>query len=405
MDQADRRFQWIGDLFQSVEPVYLWCFDGQGCAIATNCPDEQIPNAVFDLIGWRQDMVRHFKDSDAPYIMGSPFGILWICVADKTLPPEARIYVLGPVTASTISRRQFQQGLDSCKLTYKGDRPLAELIQSLDHAPVISPNMIQRYTTLLHFAVNSEKISVSAIRFNATTVPANAPKGQKSKDRHKNYHAEQALLCAVRNGDINYANLLSAAQSVGTGIAVTSSDPLRSYKNTLIIFATLCARAAIEGGLSPDEAYTVSDRYIQEGENCRNIAELTACNHSMLDDLIQRVRQKRKNPRLSAQIQNCCDYIELHCEDKLRIKDLAHNAGYTEYYLSKRFKQETGLTINDYIKFTKIERAKMLLCTTDLNISDIADQLCFSSRGYFGEVFAQVVGMTPTKYRKENKFR
>ena len=106
MNQADRRFQWIGDLFQSVEPIYLWCFDDQGHAIATNCPDEQIPDAVFDLIGWRQDMTRHFKDSDAPYIMGSPFGVLWICVADKTLLPEARIYVLGPPTASTISRRQ-----------------------------------------------------------------------------------------------------------------------------------------------------------------------------------------------------------------------------------------------------------------------------------------------------------
>ena len=313
------------------------------------------------------------------------------------------MFVLGPVVTATISRRQLQIGLNEGKRNHTGDISFEELLRSVEHAPVISPNMIQRYTIMLHYAVNSEKISIEDVRFNSTKDPAVQERWKKTKDRHKNYQAEQALLHAVRIGDINYTRMLSAAQSIGKGVVVTSPDPLRSLKNTLIIFCTLCTRAAIEGGLSPEEAYSLGDRYIQEAENSRSVADLTNCNHTMLDDFVHRVHRKRSNPQLSAQIQNCCDYIEMHCEDKLRIKDLAKNAGYTEYYLSKRFKQETGLTINDYIKFTKIERAKMLLCTTDMDIGDIAETLCFSSRGYFGEVFAQVVGITPTKYRKENQ--
>ena len=399
------RVKWIGDLFQAVEPVYLWCYDEQGHPIASNCPQEVIPDAIFDLRDWRRCMLRHFEESDNPYIMGSPFGILWICVLDKTALPDKRMFVLGPVVTATISQRQLQIGLDATKKTYRGDVAFEELLRYVEHAPVISPNMIQRYTIMLHYAVNSEKISIDEIRFNSTKDDQIQKQWQKTRDRHKNYRAEQALLHAVRTGDINYTRMLSAAQSVGKGIVVTSPDPLRSLKNTLIIFSTLCTRAAIEGGLSPEEAYSLGDRYIQEAENSRSVAELTACNHTMLDDFVQRVHRKRANPQLSPQIQNCCDYIELHCEEKLRIKELAANAGYTEYYLSKRFKQETGLTINDYIKFTKIERAKMLLCTTDMDIGDIAEVLCFSSRGYFGEVFAQVVGITPTKYRKENQRR
>lgn len=399
----ENRIKWIGDLFQSVEPVYLWCYDDQGRPVATNCPEGMIPDAVFDLRDWRRCMLNHFQVSQNPYIMGSPFGILWICVMDKTALPDRRMFVLGPVVTATISRRQLQIGLNEGKRNHTGDISFEELLRSVEHAPVISPNMIQRYTIMLHYAVNSEKISIEDVRFNSTKDPAVQERWKKTKDRHKNYQAEQALLHAVRIGDINYTRMLSAAQSIGKGVVVTSPDPLRSLKNTLIIFCTLCTRAAIEGGLSPEEAYSLGDRYIQEAENSRSVAELTNCNHTMLDDFVHRVHRKRSNPQLSAQIQNCCDYIEMHCEDKLRIKDLAKNAGYTEYYLSKRFKQETGLTINDYIKFTKIERAKMLLCTTDMDIGDIAETLCFSSRGYFGEVFAQVVGITPTKYRKENQ--
>ncbi len=225
---------------------------------------------------------------------------------------------------------------------------------------------------------------------------------QKTKDRHKNYRAEQALLHAIRTGDRNYMQALRAARCWQRYL-ITSSDPMRSLKNTMIIITTLCTRAAIEGGLSPEEAYSLGDRYIQEAENSRNAPELTACCHNMYDDFISRVHQKRANPLLSSQIQNCCDYIDLHCEERLRIKDLAKHAGYSEYYLSKCFKLETGITINDYIKFAKIERAKIILRTTDLDIGEISENLCFSSRGYFSDVFTQVVGTTPSKYRKENQ--
>lgn len=404
MEQIRKKIQWVGDLFQSVEPVYLWCYDENGHPLASNCPEGLIPDEVFDLRDWRKCMLRHFSNSCDPYLMGSHFGVLWMCVLDKA-SAQKRIYVMGPVTTATISQRQFQIGLEHVKQKYTGPRSFEELVKSLEHAPVISPNMIQRYIIMLHYAINREKVPIDSINFNSSKDETIHKQWQKTKDRHKNYRAEQALLHAVRTGDINYTRMLSAAQSVGKGIVVTSSDPLRSMKNTLIIFTTLCTRAGIEGGLSPEEAYSLGDRYIQEAENSRSAAELTACSHTMLDDFVQRVHRKRSNPKLSSQIQNCCDYIELHCEEKLRIRDLAQNAGYTEYYLSKRFKQEMGITINDYIKFTKIERAKMLLCTTDMDIGDISEQLCFSSRGYFGEVFAQVVGITPTKYRKENQKR
>lgn len=71
-------------------------------------------------------------------------------------------------------------------------------------------------------------------------------------------------------------------------------------------------------------------------------SELTAISHTMYEDFIKRVHKKRSNPQLSSLVQRCCDYIEMHVEEKLRIRDLAQKLGYTEYYLSKRFKKEVG---------------------------------------------------------------
>ena len=63
---------------------------------------------------------------------------------------------------------------------------------------------------------------------------------------------------------------------------------------------------------------------------------------TMYEDFVLRVRKCRTNPNLSRAIQKCCDYIEMHLEEKIRAKDLADWVGYTEYYLTRKFKDETG---------------------------------------------------------------
>ena len=87
--------------------------------------------------------------------------------------------------------------------------------------------------------------------------------------------------------------------------------------------------------------------------------------------------------------------------ENVRARTLADLTGYTEYYLTEKFKKETGYTITNYAKFVKVERAKMLLETTNDSMQEIADALAFSSRNYFTKVFTEVAGMSPTDYRKK----
>lgn len=71
------------------------------------------------------------------------------------------------------------------------------------------------------------------------------------------------------------------------------------------------------------------------------------------------------------------DYLEMHTEDEVSIQQLAVMTGYTEYYLSRKFKEETHCSINDYSKIVRIERAKVLLYTTNDSTAQIADRLHF----------------------------
>ena len=86
-----------------------------------------------------------------------------------------------------------------------------------------------------------------------------------------------------------------------------------------------------------------------------------------------------------------------------RTADLAALVGYTDYYLTEKFKKETGLSITNYVKFAKIERAKVLLAAGDDSIQSVAEALAFNTPNYFIQSFRDVVGCTPAQYRRQQQ--
>lgn len=92
----------------------------------------------------------------------------------------------------------------------------------------------------------------------------------------------------------------------------------------------------------------------------------------MCIDFIQQVHKCRTNRRYSKAIQSCIDYIETHLREPLTIELLAGRLGYSKYYLSNRFKAETNCSINNYIKFCRIEQAKQILACSQKRIDEIA---------------------------------
>jgi AraC family transcriptional regulator len=70
-------------------------------------------------------------------------------------------------------------------------------------------------------------------------------------------------------------------------------------------------------------------------------------------------------------------------------------------YLSKLFSEVEGITIEHYIIKQKIERVKELLVYDELSLSEIADQLGYSSVAHLSAQFKKITGLTPTFYKSK----
>ncbi len=68
-------------------------------------------------------------------------------------------------------------------------------------------------------------------------------------------------------------------------------------------------------------------------------------------------------------------------------------------YLSRKFKEETGESLTDFILKEKTEEAKRLLRYSDKPLTAIGSYLGFSSASHFSRVFKTYVGSTPSEYR------
>lgn len=95
------------------------------------------------------------------------------------------------------------------------------------------------------------------------------------------------------------------------------------------------------------------------------------------------------------------DYVDRHISEKIQIKNIASSLGYADYYLTSKFKKDTGINLRDYICQKKVEHAKLLLNGTQLSVQQISEQLSFSSVSYFCVVFQKFAGMTPGDFRAQ----
>nr|WP_306798758.1 helix-turn-helix transcriptional regulator [Oceanobacillus saliphilus] len=83
--------------------------------------------------------------------------------------------------------------------------------------------------------------------------------------------------------------------------------------------------------------------------------------------------------------------------DKNELADLCNTH---PSHLSRKFKQETGMTITLYQQMVRINKSKHLLRTEDLSIEEIAWIVGYEDSSYFARVFKKDTGYTPSQYRE-----
>lgn len=218
---------------------------------------------------------------------------------------------------------------------------------------------------------------------------------------HLAYETEFAFYEAVKSGDLEKVKQIMLPLK-NEQLGHLSDNGLRNIKYHLVVTIALITRFCIEGGMRPEDAYILSDIYIQTLDKIENEDEVTKLHQTIVFDYTKKMQKIRRQKQISLPVNQVIDYIYNHLHGKITLTELADHVHLNTTYLCDLFKKETGLTLNKYIKGCKIDAAKNMLQYSDYPPGDIALYLGFSSHSHFISVFKSETGITPKQFRDMN---
>ncbi|MBS4208201.1 helix-turn-helix domain-containing protein [Bacillus sp. FJAT-50079] len=296
------------------------------------------------------------------------------------------------------------------ELLYKNKLPVSErhqLHQFYQSLTIISSNDSRKIGHLLvnicaHPHIDSQLI-ISDVK------PQERNKEHEKRDRNENqqvielrYKLEKKLIHLIKKGDKSgVSKILKQANSLFTLSDRIPESPIRSAKNLLLVLNTICRIAAEQGGVHPVHVHTISEKYAILIERAPNLPDLQKLFSIMVNDYCDTVI-KRSKSQYSLLIKKATEYIDLHLEEPLTLQYIATILHVTPSHLSRTFKEDTNMSIIDYINDKRIEEAKLYLHQGDISITEIAFMVGYNDPNYFSRTFKKVTSLTPSQYIKMN---
>jgi AraC family transcriptional regulator len=92
-------------------------------------------------------------------------------------------------------------------------------------------------------------------------------------------------------------------------------------------------------------------------------------------------------------------YVEVHLGSKIEIDEMAGCVGLSKSHFSRAFKQSLGCSPMAYVSTRRVERAKLMMSSTQERLSDIALACGFSDQSHLNRCFRRIVGISPGVWR------
>lgn len=319
--------------------------------------------------------------------------------------------VLGPSKQTKSNKNELKELALNCKVDIDD---ISSFVSSLETLLPLPLNSILQMLCSINFVLNGEKLSLSDITLHdenqdeitrllkSEEVDKHVDINANVQAVHNTYTAEERIMNIVAHGSLSsLKELIKNAPAIRPGLL--SNDALRQAKNTFIVTTTLASRAAIRGGLDVNEAFSLSDAYIQKCDLLNTIDKITDLEFHMIFDYTERVEKIRLGKNPSKFMVDISNYVQKHLTEPIDIEAMANKLHFSRTYLATKFKNETGNTLTDFILNAKIEEAKRLLRYTDKSISNIGFYLGFSSQSHFSNTFRKYAKVSPYEYKSNHK--
>ncbi|QWH20495.1 helix-turn-helix domain-containing protein [Bacillus mycoides] len=317
--------------------------------------------------------------------------------------------ILGPTLDSQISDENISKILD----TFNGNLNKRKLIEYYRSIPIIDSQQFLTISLLVYYLMYHKKLDKTMVIQNNKALTLDMielenpdlelSKGRRNFIFHSNLSYERVLLDYVKKGRINKLKDIFDYSIVGEAELglLSKRNRLRSEKNLMITGIALVCRAAIEGGLNDETAFTLNDFYIQQLEELGSLKAILKLMEEAIMDFTNRVHQLNEE-KYSATITDCQHYIYDHLYDNITLDHLAQMCHLSPNYLSSLFKKEVGKPLSEYIQRQRVDEAKKLLLLTNHSILDIGMWLNFNDQSYFIKIFKKYTGITPRQFRNDH---
>lgn len=344
----------------------------------------------------RNEIRAHTEEADAPYLLEDAAGCFYAGIKAY----DGLMY-MGPMCSHRLNVNEVRRMYEQYDITENDLRTYPVYSLTDIRNMILLTNSMLENTNLQ----NEELFQLNRLIYeteNRTMQEKTAVQLRENQVydelQYKHSFQEEALVVnAVMRGDSGEAIRLS--ESMDMDSSRLGSNDVQHFRSLAIVAITVCSRAAISAGVSPSDSYRSSGFYINKVNKAQDPAHILHYRNRSIEEMCSMVLEHKEKQRSSSRVERCKSYINLNFRYKIYIEDIAEHLGVSTSYLSRLFRSETGVTLQDYINSVRVDHASRLLMYSDMQLSDIAEYVGFPNQSYFGKVFRKFRDMTPKEYR------
>lgn len=389
---TDILYQYIADTLKT----RLCLFRADGTLLRTFCCREEIFNlpaadseAMDFLLEPGPDRLPSLSSVNQDFVYGTVF-----LPEGALLLGPLRVYTAYPFRHNLIRetlQNTFELSISDCDFDVLTKHIL--LLHNLFHTPSVTAETLIA-ANCLDYRNSDVETHYSRLIFDS----------QEEGTRHNSYSQECRMLDSIEKGDLELLkSTFTGDEPQNMGTVAPTSD--RNSRNLSICAITLISRAAIRGGMNPEQAFSLCDSYITQIENLKHPEDLKPLVEgaklrfaSLVSELRESKTEKTERKRHPI-LERAKSYIFSHLHEKISLEHTAEELHVSSAYLSQLFRKYEGISFTDFVLREKISLVKNMLIYSPCSYIEIATYLGFCSQSHLGKQFKAVTGMTLKQFR------
>ena len=100
-------------------------------------------------------------------------------------------------------------------------------------------------------------------------------------------------------------------------------------------------------------------------------------------------------------VTNIIKYVNENFAENVSLSSLCEQMGYNVQYVSRSFKEQTGMNFSAYLLKVRTQKACSLLLSTDMTVQQISNAVGYSNTAFFHKIFKKMMGETPSEFRNK----